>query len=121
MARASEEEVKAIIDTTLTAEQVTPFLTAADVVVTNNLTGEEYSIETLAEITRWLAAHFIAARDPRVASEGTGDAKATYEGKTAMGLNGTTYGQRVMLLDHHGKLAEVSAAKRPATIKVIDV
>lgn len=111
--------VKEIIDTDLTNEQVAPFLAAANTMVTDLLLSESYSTTTLKEIERWLAAHFVAVRDPQVISEKTDYAQATYEGKTGMGLNSTRYGQQAMILDHHGILARVAAGKRPAEVKTI--
>lgn len=119
MLRATEAEVKEIIDTTLTDEQITPFLNSANVLIADVLSDEGYGAATLKEIERWLAAHFVAIRDPRVAKEKIGDVDAAYHGKSGLGLNHTPYGQQVMILDHHGKLAEISAAKGPAELKVI--
>ena len=69
MARATEAEVKEIIETDRTDEQVTPFLKAANLLVTDVLTGLGYSDDLLKEIERWLAAHFVAIRDPRMTKE----------------------------------------------------
>lgn len=118
-ARATEAMVKKIIDTDLTDEQVTPFLAAANTMVTDLLLDENYSATTLQEIERWLAAHFVAVRDPQVTTEWIGDAKAQYEGKTGMGLSSTRYGQQVTVLEHHGILARVASGKRPAEVKTI--
>lgn len=118
-ARATEPMVKEIIDTDLTNEEITPFLAAANTMVTDLLLSESYGVTTLKEIERWLAAHFVAVRDPQITQEKTADAQATYEGKTGMGLNSTRYGQQAMLLDHHGILARVASGKRPAEVKTI--
>lgn len=119
MGYITEEEVRQIIDTTLTTEDVAPFLMAAETLVANKLAGEGYGAAELKEITRWLSAHFVAIRDPRIAKEKMGDADATYQGKTGMGLNHTSYGQQVMLLEHHGVLAALQTAKGPAVVKAI--
>jgi len=117
--RATEIEVKEIIDTTLTEEQVTPFLRAANRLVTDLLTNENYNAATLREIERWLAAHFVAVRDPRVSKEKIGDADATYHGKSDMGLNFSPYGQQVMVLEHKGLIAAAAKAMRPAKVETI--
>lgn len=119
MARVTEAEVKKIISTTLTDEEVTPFLSSANVLITDVLTDEGYGDATLKEIEKWLAAHFVAIRDPQVAKEKIGDVDAAYQGKTGLGLNHTSYGQQVMILDHHGKLAEIAQSKGPAEVKTI--
>lgn len=120
MARGSEEQVKQIIDTTLTVEQVHPFLEAANSLVTE-LYGSDtiYAEKHLQQIEIWLAAHFVALRDDRISKEKIGDANVEYEGKTGMGLNFTRYGQQVMVLDHQGKISAAMSGKRAATIEAI--
>jgi hypothetical protein len=117
--RATEAEVKEILDTNLEETEITPFLNAANTVVTDVLMDEEYSDDLLKTIETWLAAHFVAIRDPRISKEKVGDGDATYHGKSGLGLNHTPYGQQVMLMDHHGKLAEITSSKGPAEVKVI--
>ena len=119
MARATETEVKQIIQTSLTLEEVTPFLRTANVVVTDTLSSEGYGTDTMKQIELWLAAHFLAIRDPRRARRKIGGGDDTYQGKTGFGLNHTSYGQQVMLLDHHGVLAAIASSKRPAKVEVI--
>jgi len=119
MARVTEAEVKKIISTTLTDEEVTPLLDSANVLITAVLADEGYGDAILKEIEKWLAAHFVAIRDPQISKEKIGDVDAVYQGKTGLGLNHTSYGQQVMLLEHHGKLAEIAQSKGPAEVKVI--
>jgi len=119
MPRTSEQEVKAIIDTALTKEEVTPFVRAANLYVTNVLSGAGYDADTLKEIECWLAAHFVAIRDPRISQEAIGDVSASYDGKTGMGLNSTRYGQGAMTLDHLNILKSKENATRSAELKVL--
>ena len=84
MARVSGSEVQDIIDTDL--ETLTPFITVASQLV-DGISG--LGAATLKEIERWLSAHFVAIRDPRIMSEKAGDASANYHGKSAMGLDAT--------------------------------
>ena len=119
MPRVTEAEVKKILSTTLTNEGITPFLTAANVLITDVLTDEDYGNLLMKEIEKWLTAHFVAIRDPQIAKEKIGDVDATYQGKTGLGLNHTSYGQQVMVLEHHGKLAEIAQSKGPAEVKTI--
>jgi hypothetical protein len=119
MSRATEAEVIEIMDTALTEEQVAPFLTAANLSVTNILSDEGYDDATLKEIERWLAAHLVAIRDRQISDEKIGDATVKYGGKVDLGLNFTPYGQQVMILDHHGKMAQVADAKRSAELKTM--
>jgi len=119
MAKVTEAEVKKIIDTELTDEEITPFLVTADVLVTDVLADEGYGDLLLKEIKCWLTAHFVAIRDPQISKEKIGDVDAAYQGKTGLGLNHTSYGQQVMILDYHGKLAEITQSKGPAEVKTI--
>ena len=85
-----------------------------------DLTDLEYGDTTLKEIERWLTAHFLSARDPRIASEKAGKSEWKYDGKTGLGLQSSKYGQQAMLLDHKGKLAQIDQAKRAAEIITLD-
>lgn len=118
--RASETDVLAIMDTSLTEEQITPFLDAANSVVDEKCTGLEYSDKTLRQIETWLAAHFACARDPQIAESKAGEAAWKFEGKTDLGLDSTRYGQRVKILDSKGSLADLDSAKTPAELKHIN-
>ena len=117
--RATEAEVKEIIDTALTAEQVAPFLATANVLVTSVLSDEGYDGSLMKEIERWLAAHFVAIRDPRIAKEKVDDADATYQGKFGENLRHTSYGQQVLVLDFHGRLAEIASSKGSIEVRTI--
>ena len=116
--RVDGDEVKEIFDTELTALQIVPFITIANLIVTDKLT-DEHSTALLKEIERWLAAHFVAIRDPRAKSEKTADASATYHGNAGLGLNHTPYGQQVLAMDTTGILA--SLGKRKASFRTIDL
>lgn len=117
--RATEQDVLDIMDTNLTKDQVTPFLRAANAMVDDVLVNEEYGTTLLMEIERWLAAHLVAIRDPQVSQEKIGEATYTYHGKSGMGLNATTYGQQVMILDYQGKFKTVQNAKTTAEVRTI--
>lgn len=112
MARVNGAEVKQIIETDLTAAEIDPFITVANILV-DQITG--LSAATLKEIERWLAAHYVAIRDPRQTKEVIGDAEDTYAVKVGFGLDGTTYGQQAKALDTTGTL--VSMGKKKGYIK----
>lgn len=117
--RVTGAEVKDIIDTALTELQVAPFITAANLTITDILGATTaLSSDQLKEIERWLASHFVAIRDPRIIRERTGEAEATYSGKTAMGLDSTFYGQQAKMLDTTGALANIG--KKKASMNVLD-
>ena len=117
--RATEAEVLAILDTTLEEEDVTPFLDAANMIVSGKSTGVEYSAADLKLIETWLAAHLACTKDPQIAKEKIGEGNWTYDGKTGMGLKSTRYGQQVSMLDYKSTLAELDGSKGPAEVKTI--
>lgn len=118
MSRVTGAEVKEIIDTVLTEEQCIPFITAANTVVTSRLTGKGLTSSELKEIERWLSAHFVYIRDPQLTKEKIGDGEDTFNTPQAgMNLQGTPYGQQVMLLDSSGSMQNLG--KRPAKIETI--
>jgi hypothetical protein len=113
MPRVENEDVLEIIETTI--EDVRPFIEVASLLVTELLGNSSLSTEHLAQIEKWLAAHFVAIRDPRLVQERIGDVSVKYSTgsmtysnsmKDAAGLNETTYGKQVLLLDTTGILRE---------------
>jgi len=115
MARTTNTEVSEILDTSLTGTQIDAYISIASAIITEHLTSCGLSDEELVEIERWLTAHLISITKERQAkSEKLGEAAVTYQGNFGSGLNSTTYGQTVMLLDTCGILAQLG--KR--TIKV---
>ena len=112
--RVSGEEVKEILDTALSADALTPFISAANAWMDGvGMAQKGLSEPLLKEIERWLAAHFACARDPRLASEKIGDATDKY-------LNpggGSPYLDYAMKLDASGTLAG-SVGKRSVMVDV---
>lgn len=104
MARVTDGDVKEILDTDI---DTTAFIIAANLIVTDKLASSGLSTTHLKEIERWLAAHLACTNDKRSQSEKLGAAEATYEGKTGLGLDSTSYGQQVKLLDTTGTLARL--------------
>lgn len=115
MARVTDADVKEILDTMI---DTTPFITAANLLVTDKLGSSDLSTSMLKEIERWLAAHFVCARDPRARTESIGAATKTYEGQAGLRLSSTRYGQNVMLLDTTNTLA--SLGKQSAMVEALD-
>ena len=107
MARVTAEEVEEIIEYDDTIS-LTPFITIANIMVTDNCTGSDYDDTLLMEIERWLSAHFYTIRDQRPASEKAGTVAVSYQYKVDLALNVTTYGQQAMLLDNAGNLAQLN-------------
>jgi hypothetical protein len=112
--RVNDADVKEILDTSIST---TVFIKAANLIVNEHLSGQGLSNDQLKEIERWLSAHLACVRDPRVAEEAFGDARAKYQGITGLGLDATMYGQQVRLLDSTGRLSRVG--KQAVYIKAI--
>lgn len=105
--RVTVAEVKEIIETVASDAAIGAHITAANLIVTRNLAGSDLGDDTLKEIERWLAAHFVAVQDMRKKSESIGDSSETNMGNAGMGLDFTPYGQQVKLLDATGTLATI--------------
>lgn len=93
------------------AVSLTPFIETASNLVTKFCTGDEgpdpaYSDDELELIERWLAAHFYRMRDLQPIVERAGTVAEHRKFIQNLGLNNTTYGQTVMVLDWNGGLAE---------------
>ena len=124
MGRVDSTEVKEIIATDLT--DLSAYITAANILVTSELTASGLSNAHLKEIERWLAAHFVSIKDPIVSKEKIGDAEVTYASggmtytnamKDAAGLNSSPYGQQALILDTTGILRGLGTKK--ATFSVM--
>jgi len=104
--RTTAAEVESIIEVDATIS-LTPFITIANELVTEYCADEDYTEARLALIETWLAAHFYAVRDLRVASESAG-VSVSYYGSVGQNLSGTMYGQQAMVLDTAGGLASLN-------------
>ena len=107
MARVTEPEVEKILHNPDEVD-VEPFITAANLVVTQNLSGTILSTAELKEIERWLAAHLAGMRIRQEDSIKVGDASAKFTGTYGLGLDNTQYGQQVKVLDRTGILASLA-------------
>jgi len=108
MARATDADVRAILDDTSDISTSVPIRAANTLVDWLTNTCDNASLLTTAqlqEIETWLAAHFYAHADPQFAAKATGGASATFQGQTAMNLSSTQWGQTAMMLDVTGCLA----------------
>ena len=109
--RVTDSEVREIIDIDVSITNITPFITIANLLVTDKLSNSGLSVEMLKEIERWLSAHFVAIRDPRVKSESIGGISTSYQGTTGEGLKSTLYGQQAIMFDTTGTLANFGMKK----------
>ena len=103
--------VREIYSTGLTDGQLNAFITAAQAIFDNALGNCGYSTDLELQIVTWLTAHLACCRDPQAKSVSIGDVSKSYSGNTGMGLDATTYGQMVKLLDTCGGLVNLGKAK----------
>lgn len=109
MPRTTPELVATIIKVKAGAD-VTPYIDAANELVTEVCTESDYTDVRLEKIERWLAAYFYDVNYPRAEREGVSPGPfTTYEPiKVDLGLNLNKYGQVAMLLDTAGNLAKLN-------------
>ena len=116
MARTNATKVCDILDTVLTDGQVAAFILTANLVVTQYLGTTDVLAPVLTEIETYLAAHLATIRDPRTKTESADGVAFTFEGMTGLGLEGSKYGQTVILLDPTGTFAELGKAGRSSWV-----
>lgn len=117
-ARITAADVQEIFDTAAEAGVINAFINTAHTFIEANMSGSNLGDAILTEIEKYLAAHFLALRDPRLKSESiAGEYSATYQtGKPGDGLLSTDYGQTAVALDTSGTLDRLNLKK--ATFKV---
>lgn len=107
--RTDANTVKSVIevfDASIT--DLTPFIAAAHILVDKCCLNSGYDDETLKWIETWLAAHFVAIRDPRVRSESAELSQSFDNPDLGAMLMGTSAGQQALVLDTAGNLARLS-------------
>jgi hypothetical protein len=114
--RVTEEDVLAIMpdNTKLTDYTISPYITSANVFVTDLLENKHPEV-ILIEIEKWLAAHMATVTKERLAKEaGAGGANIKYAGEWGMELSSTQYGQMVLMLDTSNTLRNLKDGKKQA-------
>lgn len=108
--RTSAAAVKAIMDTDVTADQITAsgLLDDAYNFVTAHLGTSGLGTDLLSSIEKWVCAHMVSVGLDRQLQKGKGGpAEATYTGQYGMNLQMTSYGQTAISLDTSNTLASV--------------
>jgi len=110
MARTTDSAVQEIISLKVLTD-TTPFITTANLLVTQHLGSSGLSTDLLEEIEKYLAAHLVALHpDERQLSEQKiGESSEKYVGQFGMGLDSTNFGQNVKVLDSTGYLASLGS------------
>lgn len=110
MARTTEAEVRAVIETDPDIS-IDPFISHAGVLTDRmeiNATEKGYTLTAaeLALVETYLAAHFYALRDRQAETEREGRSSVKYMGKLGYGLEATPWGQQALTIDYTGSLAK---------------
>jgi hypothetical protein len=105
--RTTAEAVGGIIKVVGTVS-MTPFIEAANALVTEHCSEDDYDATRLELIERWLAAHFYAIYEPRRLSERAGPVSKQIESRVDLGFDVTRYGQMAMRFDTEGGLAALN-------------
>jgi len=129
--------VREVINTSLTDDEIDGLISASVAMINTALVGCAISNETMAEIQRWLAAHFVAIKGSMssvgstasgVIEEKLGDArvkysdasKTSYTTTTSMSnLKSTMWGQTAISFDPTGRLASLGG-KPPTIVSLTD-
>lgn len=105
--RTTGEAVRKIVPT-VGDNDITPFLDVATALV-DKVSAEDsgglLNASLLLQMEKWLAAHFYAIYDPQYSEKREENAEAKFQGKTAMGLDSTLWGQMAKRIDVTGYLA----------------
>lgn len=104
MARTTALAVQGIIEVE-EGHDLTPYITAANELVTEVCEPLGYSELRLELIERWLSAHFYTNFDPRPVREHAGPVGEELQGKIDLYLDSSIYGQNAKMLDTKGGLA----------------
>lgn len=108
MARVTDAEVQEIISLNVLTT-TDPFITTANLLVTQHLGSSGLSVAILAQIEKYLAAHLVALHpdERQVTEQKLGDATDKYAGQFGHQLDFTQFGQTVKILDSTGILAGI--------------
>jgi len=120
MPRVTTDDVKEIMDNCpLSDDIVSTYIDIASAFINKVFDLESGTCtDDYVEMERWLTAHLISVtRFRSVKEEKLENATVKYTGYWSKGLESTSYGQVVLMLDREGKMA--AAGKQAATIYAI--
>lgn len=108
MARVTDAEVQEIISLNVLTT-TDPFITTANLLVTQHLGSSGLSAAILAQIEKYLAAHLVALHpdERQLTEQKLGEATDKYAGQFGDQLDFTQFGQTVKILDSTGILAGI--------------
>lgn len=113
-------DVKLIFDTDLEVSQINAMLVVAENLIVTHIDPLSDPLVTTVvrdDIKIWLGAHFSAIRDAETKEESADGIRTVFRGKTEMGLNFTSYGQQVQIIDPTGKLSNLAKGVKSLNYK----
>lgn len=100
--------VKNILDTELLDANITAYIAMADNMLDAIMAGKTIATAILEDMATWLTAHLIVvSKERQSAKMEIDDTKNTFTGSFGKSLEGTTYGQQVLILDYTGTFANL--------------
>lgn len=101
--RVNEADVAEIIDT---EKDIKGYLKTANIVI-NNTFADDTTVDdvTLAELERWLCAHFIESDTGTIVSQKIDDSVDKFADHLGKGFDSTRFGMQLKLIDPSGLLA----------------
>jgi hypothetical protein len=108
MPRTSKSTVKKTIDTSLSDDAIDDWIAVAADLVDQIESRSDLSSGRLEHIETLVAQHFLSGQDQRHASESGASRSVEYQGETGMFFEGTKHGQRALMLDPTGVLANAN-------------
>ncbi len=110
--RTTKVDVRGVIATGLEDSEIQILIDLANRQVTSTLSSAGFTDAVLKDIETWLAAHFIAiTKERQTEEERVDDIWVLHQGKFGKGLQGTTFGQMVLMLDTSGSFATTGKQK----------
>jgi len=110
MPRTSKTKVTETVDTSLSDAAIDDWIAAAGDLVDQIETRSSLDTSRLTRIETLVAQHFLSAQDQRHASDSGASRSVEYQGDTGMMFKGTKHGQRALMLDPTGVLANAGDA-----------
>ena len=122
-ARVTVEDLKKILPTEAKDDDVSIFITNANLLVDEELLSQGVSESRLKLIELYLAAHFwiITSEKGGLTRQKIGDSEDFFQAwtNTEKGLQATRYGQQASMMDTTGKLAALATGRLRAQFRVV--
>jgi hypothetical protein len=117
-ASVDADDVREIITTNMTDSEINGCINIAYFLSIEVGKSSAVSDDLLAEIEKYLAAHFITVSEGQPKSQSIQGVSVSFMGKDGSGLKGSRYGQTAIALDLSGYLAKRAEGIKKARVEV---